>query len=632
MCGIAGLFLPRGAPTLRADLQSMLEAMGHRGPDGAGLYESPDKCFQAAFTRLAIIDLDTGDQPIVEDGGARVLLGNGEIYNYLELRAHGAARAYRYKSEGDMEVVLPLSRALGDDFVDELNGMFALALYERDAERLLLVRDRIGVKPLYWARLVGGGVLFASEIKALFASGLVTPAVDEVSVSAYLAHGYVPAPRTLYRGVEKLPPGHLLEADKEGRVSLRRYWRADMAHGLPQGIEAIEEHLTELLADSVRLQLRSDVPLGALLSGGIDSGLMVALAARQLDRPLNTYTVRFEGATVDEAPRAALVAERYGTRHEVLDVSAQSVARHLPRLAWYCDEPLNDPALLPNYLIERVLADHVKVVLNGTGGDELFAGYGRYFQLAVERRYLRVLGWLRRGAIEPAVGRLSPMTAWKLARAAKFDGDRGGYLHDHTTHFPAPMRALLGNRQPAPTPAQERLFAELEGPPATAALYADLNSYLVEDLLTLLDRTSMAVGVEGRVPYLDHRFVEAALAVSPETRTPGARQKGLQRRMAARFLPEAVTAAPKQGFAAPVPAWLEAGLGPLARRILTRPATLERGWWSKQGIERLLAEPRRHGFRVYTLLMLELAVRIHVEDAACQAAPGDGLEAFADAA
>ena len=632
MCGIAGLFLPRGAPAHSADLQSMLGAMGHRGPDGAERYVSPDRRYQAAFTRLAIIDLDTGDQPIVEDGGARVLMGNGEIYNYLELRAHGAARAYPYKSEGDMEVVLPLSRALGDDFVHELNGMFALALYERDAERLLLVRDRIGVKPLYWARLAGGGILFASEIKALFASGLISPAVDEDAVSAYLAHGYVPAPRTLYRGVEKLAAGHLLEADGTGRVSVRRYWRAGMADGLPEGHEAIEEHLTDLLADSVRLQLRSDVPLGALLSGGIDSGLMVALAARQLHRPLNTYTVRFEGAEVDEAPRAAAVAERYSTRHEVLNVSAKSVAEHLPLLAWYCDEPLNDPALLPNYLVERVLADHVKVVLNGTGGDELFAGYGRYFQLPVERRYLKVPGWLRRGAIEPAVRQVSPMTAWKLARAAKFDGDRGGYLHDHTTHFPAPARALLGNRQPPPAMAQARYFAEFDGPPATGALYADLNTYLAEDLLALLDRTSMAVGVEGRVPYLDHRFVEAALAVPPDARTPGSRQKGLQRRMAARFLPEAVTAAPKQGFAAPVPAWLEAGLGPLAKRILTRPATLERGWWSKQGIERLLAEPRRHGFRVYTLLMLELAVRIHVEDTARQDAPGDGLEAFADAA
>jgi len=609
----------------------MLAAMGHRGPDGADLYMSPDRRYQAAFTRLAIVDLDSSDQPFVEAGGARVLMGNGEIYNYLELRAHGAARAYPYKSKGDMEVVLPLSRALGNDFVHELNGMFALALYERDAERLLLVRDRIGIKPLYWARLPGGAILFASEVKALFASGLLSPAVDDDAVSAYLAHGYVPSPRTLYRGVKKLPPGHLLEVDREGRVSLRRYWRAGMADGLPEGSDAIAEHLTRLLADSVRLQLRSDVPLGALLSGGIDSGLMVALAARQLDRPLNTYTVRFEGAVVDEAPRAAAVAERYGTRHEVLDVSAQSVARHLPRLAWHCDEPLNDPALLPNYLVERVLADHVKVVLNGTGGDELFAGYGRYYQLGVERRYLKVPGWLRRGVIEPALSQFSPMTAWKLARAAKFNGDRGGYLHDHTTHFPATARVLLGNSQPAPAMAQARYFDEFEGPPATAVLYADINTYLSEDLLTLLDRTTMAVGVEGRVPYLDHRFVEAALAVPPETRTQGSRQKGLQRRMAAPFLPEAVIAAPKQGFAAPVPAWLEAGLSPLAGRILTRPATLERGWWSKQGIEKLLAEPRRHGFRVYSLLMLELAVRIHVEDAARQDAPVDGLEAFADA-
>jgi len=224
------------------------------------------------------------------------------------------------------------------------------------------------------------------------------------------------------------------------------------------------------------------------------------------------------------------------------------------------------------------------------------------------------------------------MTAWRLRRAALFDRDRGRYLHDHSTHFPAPVRALAGNSQPLPEPAQAGFFAEFDGPAQTAALYADIATYLPEDLLTLLDRTSMAVGVEGRVPYLDHRLVEAALAVPPDIRTPGDRQKAFLRRIAARFLPEDVIAAPKQGFASPVPAWLDAGLEPLARRVLTGRSALERGWWTADGIDRLLADPRRHGFRVYTLLMLELAVRIHVESSPSSSAPADGLEAFADAA
>ena len=629
MCGIAGLFLPRGSTVIEADLAAMQKVMRHRGPDGEGDFVSPDRRYQAAFVRLAIIDLATAEQPLVENRGARVLLGNGEIYNYVELRRE--TPGYPYRTAGDMEVVLPLAGADGDEFVHRLNGMYALALYEREPHRLLLVRDRLGVKPLYWSRLPGGGVLFASEVKALFASGLVTPAVDEDAVSSYLAHGYVPAPGTLFANVNKLAPGHLLKADAAGNVAVERYWRAAMAVDLPADPEEIEEHLIDLLGDSVRLQLRSDVPVGALLSGGLDSGLIVALAAARSHRPINTFTVRFEGAPVDEAPLAAAVARRYGTNHTELDLPAGAIGEYLPKLAWYCEEPLNDAALLPNYLIEQVLSEHVTVALNGTGGDELFAGYGRYFRLPVERRYLGLPAWLRRGMVEPAMQRMSPMTAWKLRRAALFDGNRGAYLHDHSTHFPPPVRALAGNRQRVPEAAQSGRFTEFDGPAQTAALYADINTYLPDDLLTLLDRTSMAVSVEGRVPFLDHRVVEAALAVPPPIRTPGGRQKGLERAMASRFLPESVLEAPKQGFASPVPAWLEAGLAPLARRILTRPGTLERGWWTAEGIDRLLARPRVHGFRVYTVLMLELAVRVLVEDAAATA-PGDPLEAYAEAA
>ena len=557
-------------------------------------------------------------------------MGNGEVYNYVELRA--AEPDYPYQTRGDIEVVLPLAARHGDAFVGSLNGMYALALWERDADRLLLVRDRLGVKPLYWTRLDGGAILFASEIKALFASSLVRPAIDEAAVSAYLAHGYVPAPATLFSGVRKLPPGHLLKAGGDGRVAVERYWRARPVPDFPTGPDDAREHLTELLSDSVRLQLRADVPVGVLLSGGIDSGLLVALAAAQSGRPLNTFTVRFAGAEIDESPLAESVAERYATRHTCLEVAPAAAAELLPRLAWYCEEPLADAALLPNFLIERELGGRVTVALNGTGGDELFAGYGRYFPLPVEERYLRLPAWLRRALIEPALGLAAPLTGWKLRRAEKFGADPGGYLHDHCCHFPPPLRRLIGNRQAPPPPAQAAFADEFAGPPQSAALYADLNTSLADDLLTLIDRTSMAVSVEARVPFLDHRLVEAALAVPPMVRTMGGRQKALERAMAAPFLPEAVLAAPKQGFASPLPAWLESGLGGLARRILTRPRTIERGWWTAAGVERLLAEPRVHGFRVYALLMLELAVRTHVEAAATARPSPASLEDLADAA
>ena len=631
MCGLAGLFLPRSAEPQRAGMDAMLSVMTHRGPDGERRYASPDGRYQAGFRRLAIIDLETGAQPIEDPASNMVLTGNGEIYNYRELRH--AYPDYPWQTTGDMEVVLALARDRGDAFVDDLNGMFALALYDGNAHRLTLVRDRLGVKPLYWTRLPGGGILFASEIKALFASGLVRPAVDESAVGAYLSHGWVPGPQTLFEGVKKLLPGHRLCIDADGNETLDAYWRPRPASNAPETPAEAEEHLTELLRDSLRLQLRSDVPVGALLSGGLDSGLMVALAAEQSSSRLNTFTVSFEGAGVDEGPLAAMVAERYGTNHTELSVAAGDVARHLPALAWHAEEPSFDAAVLPNFLINQVLSEHVTVALNGTGGDELFAGYGRYFQLPVERCYLGLPQALRHGVVEPSARALAPMTAWRLGRADLFDGNRGLYAHAHTTHFPPPMLETIGFKGPVPKAAQGALFEDFKsafGADAqTATLAADIGSYLPDDLLTLLDRTTMAVSVEGRVPFLDHRLVEAALAVPAEIRTPGQRQKGLERAMAEKFLPGAVLDAPKQGFASPVPAWMRAGLTDVAGRILKRRETLDRGWWTASGIDTLLHNPARHGFRVYTLLMLELSVRLMVETPVGSNAPTGGLEALA---
>ena len=630
MCGIAGLFVP-GATTPRiANMDAMLGVIAHRGPDGEGRYVSDDRRYQAGFRRLAIIDLVTGDQPIVDQQRGRVLSGNGEIYNYLELRK--SHPDYPYKTHGDMESVLALHAAKGEKFYQDLNGMFALALYEQADHRLTLVRDRLGIKPLYWTELPGGGVLYASEIKALFASGLIERQVDESAVSDYLAHGYVPDPGTLYKGVRQLPPGHVLRAEGDGSIVVERYWRPTPAADLPTGSQDIAAHLTDILKNSLRLQMRSDVPIGALLSGGIDSGLMVALAAQQASQPINTFTVRFEGAPVDESPLARLVAERYQTNHHVVDLPAAGAGGLLPKLAWHCDEPLGDASVLPNFMIEEALGQSLKVALNGTGGDEIFAGYGRYFQMPVEQKYLRIPGALRHGLIEPLLALFSPMTAWRLARSEKFLADPGGYLHDHSTSFPKPIRDLIGNRMLQAGSEQSRLASEFEGGGQAAMLYADLGSYLPYDLLCLLDRTSMAVGVEGRVPFLDHRLVEAALAVPEEVRTPGGRQKALEREMARPYLPASVIDAPKQGFASPVPAWMSAGLGKTAGSILKSRNALARGWWTGQGIERLLAEPKRHGFRLYQLLMLELTIRIHVEGPMMTTAPSDPLEAYADAA
>lgn len=628
MCGLAGMFTPAGVAPQRADLSAMLTVMRHRGPDSGERWVSSDSRYQCGFARLSIIDLETGGQPLVEADGRRVLLGNGEIYNYLELRQRFAD--YPWQSHGDIETVLPLVDARGDDFVHDLNGMYALALYDRLTHQLTLVRDRLGVKPVYWTQLASGAVLFASEIKPLLASGLVTARVEPAAVSAYLSHGWVPAPMTLYAGINKLPPGHVLRVDAAGRVSQHCYWRPRPGGAAPASAEQARDSLLDLLDDSVRLQLRSDVPVGALLSGGIDSGLLVALAARRLDRPLHTFTMRFAGAGVDESPLAAQVAQRYGTIHTTLDLATDSIQTALPKLAWYCDEPLADSSLLPNLAIEQALAPHVRVVLNGTGGDELFAGYGRYFQLPVERRFLGLPGPLRAVGLGLA-GLVDPMRQWQLARAAKFSADPGGYVHDHSCHFPPPLLARLGHRPIVGGGVAQRLALDgVVAAPQSAMLMADLATYLPEDLLLLLDRTSMAASVEGRVPFLDHRLVEAALAVPPELRTPHGRQKGLERAMAADLLPADVLNFPKQGFASPVVQWMRDGLAPLAARLLKSRRALDRGWWNEAGIDFLLARPDRHAFRLYSLIMLELCVRLHVERPLSLTAPTDPLEAFLD--
>ena len=630
MCGLAGIFRPDGQPPITGDLDAMAHIMRHRGPDGTEIYRHPNDKYHAVFNRLAIIDLETGDQPIVEENGRRILMGNGEIYNYVELRQD--ENAYPYQTKGDMEVVLPLATRYGIDFVDHLEGMYGLSLYEAEDHRLTLVRDRFGIKPLYWAQSKPGGcVIFASEIKAIFASGLIEPEIDSDMVPTYLAHGYVPAPETIFKGIHKLPPAHRAVVNRGGQVLIERYWRGGQASTSIHSANDAVEQLDDLLSRSIAQQLRSDVPVGALLSGGLDSGLIVAHAAKQSSRPLKTFTVRFQGARVDESPLAQQVAERYETDHHLLEVSASDVVQDLPKLAWFMEEPSNDASVYPNYLIEQVLGSHVRVALNGTGGDELFAGYGRYFQTPIEQRYLAVPGILRQHLIEPITKIVNPQLAWKLARAQKFFDDGGAYLHEHTTFFSAHMRQRLQDNLKPVGYAQAAAYEAASGERQSRALKVDIETYLPEDLLHLLDRTTMSASVEGRVPFLNTALADAALALPEHIRAPDGQQKWLERKIAQKHLPNDLLNAPKQGFASPVPAWMKNDLDKNARSLLTRPQSLERGWWTAPGVEELLREPSRYAFQLYALIMLELTARIFVESPLMTDAPTMGLAELCNA-
>ena len=614
MCGIAGYFCPKGITPENADLGLMRSIQFHRGPDGEGSYYSTDKRFQTTFVRLAIIDLDTGNQPLVDRKHKRVLVGNGEIYNFLELQEHNVCRDYPFQTKGDMETVLALISKVGDDFIYHLNGMYALAVYNERKHQLQLVRDRLGIKPLYWAPTSRGGIIFASEIKALFASGLIESKVNETAVTAYLRHGYVPGPQTIFDGIEKIMPGERLIVSSNGDIKKQRYWNAAPHNDIPKNSIDVRNHLRELLEDSIKLQMRADVPIGLLLSGGIDSGIIAALASKYSAGPLNTYSVRFEGAEIDETPLARLVAEKYGTNHSEITIPVKNVADFLPALAWHCDEPQNDPALLPNAQVEKELGKNLKVALNGTGGDELFCGYGRYFQLGIERAYQHLPEFIRRDVVERITKCINPMSAFRLGRAAHWDTDPGRYIHDHSTLFPDPILKLIGHRPMDQTARQSYFARQFSVPHQTRMLIADINTYLVKNLLTLLDRTSMAYGVEARVPFLDHRLVEFALAVPPKIRTPENQQKGLERELAENLLPQKILQAPKRGFAAPAKAWARSGLAKTAQRFLTRPQSLERGWWTADGIKALAAKPERFSFQLYALLMLELTVYLHIEN------------------
>ncbi len=626
MCGFVGfLSVDRPVGELNIDIRAGMRALRHRGPDGVGFFESPDGTFQVGFRRLSVIDLENSPQPIVSARDGRILVGNGEIYNFVELRER--YRDFPYRSAGDIETVLAAIDAKGDDFVHDLTGMFALGIFEPSARRLTLVRDHTGVKPLYWVRRYDGGVGFASEIKALFAAGIVEPEIDRSQVAQYLSHGYVPGPATLFSGIMKLRPGCCLHVS-DGVVANKRYWFPGQSRATISSPDELRENLTEKLRNSVRLNMQSDVPVGALLSGGLDSGLLVAFASEFASRALTTLTVNFEGADYDESGLARAVAERYGTNHKEVLVGLDTVDRELIDAVWHLEEPLYDAALLPNHIIQKEMSQYAKVSLNGTGGDELFAGYRRYFQLPIERRYLHLPAPIRNNVAQPLLGMFSPMMAWKLGRAEKFNTDPGGYLFDHSTQFPTPILGLI-DYQGGPTPSvQSGYFEEFDGERQSGMLYADIKSYLCDDLLTLLDRTSMAVGVEGRVPFLDHALVELALSAPEAVRSPNKSAKHLEREIAAAYLPEAVLRAPKQGFTSPVPAWMQGPIRDSVKNLLQRPAALSRKWWSEEGINRLFADTRAHGYRIYALLILELVTTLYVDERCFEDAPGVALNEF----
>jgi asparagine synthase (glutamine-hydrolysing) len=578
MCGICGLATADGVTPDREVVERMSRTLRHRGPDSDGLHLRGPVALAAR--RLSIIDLEGGSQPIANEDGSVVVVQNGEIYNFRELRRELEGQGHRFATGCDTEVLVHLYEQHGEGFVERLRGMFAIALWDEGERRLLLARDRFGIKPLYY-RLSGGDISFASELKAMLEQPGFSRAIDPRAVAAYLAFNSIPAPLTVFAEARKLPPGHLLSW-RGGEVTLRRYARpqpvaADEVR--KGGIDELAAELREVLRDSIRAHLVADVPVGVLLSGGVDSGGITALAAAESGEALRTFSIGFEESGFDEMGRARLVAERYGTDHRELVLRPDAVEL-LPKLVETFDEPFGDSSALPTYLVSELAAGEVKVALSGEGGDELFGGYYTYVadQLAPRVGRLATLAKPLVEALPSGDSRVGfDYKAKRFARAAA-NADPLERHHAWKEIHPAQRRRALMGADPGwdPVDLYRERYAETHGAQRLARMQdVDLGIYLVDDLLVKTDRASMAHSLELRVPLLDQRVADFALAMPDRLKVRGFAKKRLLRRALAPLLPREIVHGRKQGFSIPLAAWLRGPLEPFARDVLS-PQTLDR--------------------------------------------------------
>ncbi|HLL76384.1 MAG TPA: asparagine synthase (glutamine-hydrolyzing) [Pyrinomonadaceae bacterium] len=625
MCGITGWAymdarapVPDGAEEL---LRSMCGRMAHRGPDSEGVMTAEGVAL--GMRRLAIIDLQTGEQPVAnEDGSVSVVL-NGEIYNYRELRRDLEARGHKFRTASDTEVLPHLYEEYGEaGMLERLNGMFAFALWDARARRLFLARDPFGEKPLYWG-VFGDRLLFASEPKVLLAHPSVETRINLEALRQYLAFDYVPAPLSIYEGIHKLPAAHALTLEG-GETKVWPYWRLSYRkpERPPTEGEAAEQ-LRELLADSVRMRLVSDVPLGVLLSGGVDSSAVTAMAVRASAATVKTFSISFAEKSFDESSYARGVADFLGTDHHEERLGANVAADLIGDIGSWLDEPLSDPSVVPTYLLSRFTRQHVTVALGGDGGDELFAGYPMYPAHRLARLYGRVPEAVRRLVVEPAVRGL-PVKTKNLSfdfKARRFvEGMRASDpVARHHVWFgsfaPAEQERLLSDAARGTSgdvyDAARALFDSCDAPdPVERMQYLDTRLYLSEDILAKVDRTSMAVSLEVRAPFLDRRVAEFAASLPFSYKLRGRTSKYILKRAVRDLLPPFVTRRGKKGFGVPVAEWLKGRLRPLARDLLS-PARLARhGLFNPDYVARLQDEHERgranHRKLLWTLLVFEL--------------------------
>lgn len=624
MCGIAGIYnYKSSSPVGIETLQAMARNLVHRGPDDEGFHQEPGLGF--AFRRLSVIDLEKGAQPISNEDGSVWSMLNGEIYNFRELREDLKRRGHKFKTRTDSEVIPHLYEEFGTSFLERLRGMFAIGLWDAGKKTLYIARDRLGIKPLYyWDN--GGSFVFASEIKAILASDLVEREIDHQALSDYITFRYVPAPATMFKGIMKVPQGHLL-AVGEGGARLEQYWDFNFERSVDGNDREIEERLREMLRECVSMRLMSDVPLGALLSGGIDSSMIVSIMSGLVDSPVKTFSVGFESAgPLSELPYARTLSERFGTDHYEIVVSYDDVVKNLPRLVWHQDEPVTEPAAIPTYMVSKLAREHVVVVLTGEGADELFAGYPQYGLEGWAGRYQRVPVWLRDRVIRPFVSSLPfgyrRLRVVERSMATTSDANRWSSWF---AGFSGEEKEGLISRDLASSvqdPTGERIFEHHisrlgNAHPVEKMLYADTKVWLPDDLLMKMDKMSMAASLEARVPFLDHELVEFAAGLPLRMKLEGLQGKGILRKLARGVLPKEIIKRKKVGFVVPINVWFRGELKPLLESMLFSSRSIDRGFFDLGYLGKLVKEHTEgkvdHRRELWTLLNLELWMRTFID-------------------
>ncbi len=627
MCGICGqLYFDPERPVKSEQLRRMAGSLAHRGPDGEGVWI--ERNVGLAHRRLAIIDLrPEAGQPMTNEDGTVWITFNGEIYNFPELRKDLESRGHVFRTNSDTEAIVHAYEEYGRDCLQRLRGMFAFAIWDVRGQTLFLARDRLGKKPLFYY-VDKETFIFASEIKAILADDAVARTPEPAAIDHYLALGYVPAPLSAFKGIKKLPAAHWMEV-KNGRLEIGRYWRL---HYLPKRRISFGDAIAELQArfeEAVRIRLMSDVPLGAFLSGGVDSSAVVAYMARNSSRPVKTFSVGFEDDAFDERPFARMVAERYGTEHTELMVEAP-VADILPRLVWHYDEPFGDPSAVPSYAIAQLTRKYVTVVLNGDGGDENFAGYNRYTIDRLFRHADAVPGALR--AALASIMRTFP-AEWRergiLRKASKISdllalSPERRYARWFGQFAPEERYELYSDdfRRWANGSDAEEIFVNLLAENAAnvgvdRALGTDVRLYLADDLLVKMDRATMAHSLEGRSPFLDHEFMEFVASLPPEMKLRGANRKVVLKQALRGTIPDEVLDRPKMGFSAPIASWFRNELRDMAHDVLLSSRAFQLGYFRREAVEGLLAEhaaaERDHSDKLWDLLVLELWHHVFIE-------------------